>query len=255
MLIAVDDSDFPLGGKKHIILAAILFHEPEEVIATVEGIKADFSLKELKWNSKGLTQIQREEVSSRMLGVLSQAHSFVLIREGHDKQAAAEDLVQQIAESLDMAETGLDLELHFDIGIISNERMLSQKLQSLPYECMRHTRFSSVNSLDSNLIQCADLFAGFIRLQLDLLFSRKDKIIFFGEEYSPYDELPLSRYVSLALRYSLYGEVVSENLGDLDNLPFKYAKGKGLRIISSVSDDLLDEVYGRIGVSYMGCIH
>lgn len=255
MLIAVDDSDFLLDGRKHIILAAVLFHEPEEAVASVDSIKSDFGLKELKWNSKGLSQIQREEISSRMLGVLSQANSIVLIREGLDKQAAAEDLVQQIAEALDTADTALDLDIQFDIGIVSNERMLSQRLQSSPYEFMRRARFLSVNSLDSNLIQCADLFAGFMRLQLDLLFSRKDKIVLLDEEDYPYnEEILLSRYVSLALRYTLIGEVIGGTDYPKD-LPFKHARGKGLQIISSVSDEIQDMVYERIGVSYMGCIH
>ena|GEM_PF-6850550 len=256
MLIAVDDSDFPLGGKKHIFLAAITFYKPEEAIAEVEAIKADFGLKELKWNSKGLSQAQREEISRRMLGVLSGADSFVVIREGHDKQAAAEELVQQIAESFGESELGQDLTIQFDIGIVSDERGLTQKLQSSPYKFMRHAAFSSVNSVESSLIQCADLFAGFLRLQLDLLLSsRNDKVVYFGEEYYPYHELSLSEYISISLRYSLYGEVVTESFEDLHGLPYKHSKGKGLRIISSVSDELIDEVYRGIGVSYIGCIH
>jgi hypothetical protein len=108
------------------------------------------------------------------------------------------------------------------------------------------------------LIQLADVLAGFNRLATDIALGRANKELLVCDDQRGRDiEIDLLSYISIALRWAMWGEVPPPR--DPNNVTFdgkwpsKRIGGYGLRICSTVSQETIDQIYNS-RIVYMGCM-
>lgn len=271
MLFAVDDSEILIGERPHTILAAISFERPDETRTQIRRIKAQFGLssdEEIKWNSPRLqNQQQREAMSEELLSVLSSSKFVATINEGTDRQAALTHLTVQIDDFLQFNSKYIPepsaIQLFCDNGIISNQSVLNQFLLQMNRPRLRLLDFRSVSSKSDELVQCADVCAGFTRLLIDLALGRPNRRFEFIEKFDDGStnliDTDLRHLVLFSLRYSMWGEVPPpsdpNNIQSDGTYPFLHTAGLGLRIHSSVSEAVISKIYETAGVVYYGCVH
>ncbi|MGH9815116.1 MAG: hypothetical protein ACRD6I_03465 [Candidatus Acidiferrales bacterium] len=104
------------------------------------------------------------------------------------------------------------------------------------------------------MIQCADLFVGFQKLRIDFGLGRADtKKLVEVEAYEGIrEEYELEWYVRLALRYALWGEVEQPHE---PAQPWKNNMGYGVRMFSSIADEVKQRALSNLDREYLGCIH
>lgn len=272
MIVAVDDSEIAIGGRPHTILAGVIFEGPSETRAKIRAIKRRFGLRddeEIKWNATRIeNQEDREAMSSELLRVLSRVKYIATIMEGTNRQEALERLSIQLDDFLQNRSTFApepeELQLVIDEGIIQDppafKRFLSESGRPRLVESLK---FASVSSHAEELIQCADICAGFTRLLVDLALGRPNRRLVLLEKFDdgsshPVD-LDLRHLVLFSLRYSMWGEVPPPP--DPDNIrfdgtyPFLHAAGRGLRIHSTIDEKVITQIYHHAGIVYFGCLH
>ena len=123
--------------------------------------------------------------------------------------------------------------------------------------------FESVSSESDELVQCADVCAGFSRLLIDLALGRPNRRLVLLEKFddgsSHAVDLDLRHLVLFSLRYSMWGEVPPppdpNNIQVDGTYPFLHAAGRGLRIHSTISERVISQIYYDAGVVYFGCLH
>jgi hypothetical protein len=147
----------------------------------------------------------------------------------------------------------------FDEGIISDPSMYDNFLRTNFHPPLSNANFRSVKSHESTLIQLADVAAGFNRLVTDISLGRPNKQIEVLDDGPGVPiKMDLRSYICLSQRWNIWGEVPPppdpENVTFDGRWPFKYVGGHGLRIVSSVSADLVNQIYDA-RIVYMGCMH
>lgn len=271
MLFAVDDSEIVIESRLHTILAGVGFERPDETKAQIRAIKAQFGLRsheEIKWNGTRLeSQQQREAMSEELLGVLSHLKFVVTVSEGTDRQVALEYLTIQVDDFLQYRSTysaePAALRLTCDNGIIQNSSAYEKFLKGTKRPRLAVLDFESVTSDSDELVQCADICAGFSRLLIDLALDRPNRRLILLEKFDDSSpnavDLDLRHLVLFSLRYSMWGEVPPPR--DVNNIqfdgtyPFLHTAGKGLRIHSTVREEVISKIYQDAGVVYFGCLH
>ncbi len=258
VLWAVDDSELTIEGKAHTLLGAVSFSHPWPVCNGMAELRNHLNLPddfEFKWNSRIARPADREKVSEMFLRILARSVGVVTVVEGRDHQKGAELLAQQIADFQQPRTASLAL---MDNGIVKKPFEFRRFLNQSTDDNLRYFQFASVDSSLNDLIQCADIFAGFLALKIKLALNIvKDRTITDDE-----GELSLSSVIEFSLRYVIWGarnEVAFDWDNQTESPPpefwIKYAKGFGLRIHSSVSEHVLERVYSQAGTFYMGCLH
>lgn len=264
MFIAVDDSEIPISGSPHTILAAVLVQDADAVERALKKLKQQFGLAagdEIKWNGCKVSPRKREALSNELLVLLRQAAALVTISEGSDRQSAAEHLAAQIGDYFDDSDwqNSALIEVTFDEGIIADPAAYSTFLKSSGRDVLKRLTFRSVRSHDSHLVQLADVLAGLNRLTTDIALGRPNKDIqVFDDAAGDNVNIDLLNYICLSLRWSTWGLVPPPNAEDPKfdaTWPFKHLGGYGLRLHSdAVSDNVREAIYSARMV-YMGCLH
>lgn len=248
----VDDSACEFGGVRHILLGAITFEDEARAVANVLQFKKVLGLSpsdEIKWNSKVFTAKQRHFITENVLPVLSSSTGCLVVVEGA-KQQAALFLAEQLANyCADRKVAGFVC--RFDKGIISDGPGFDNYAYGLSPPC---GGWCEIDSAHDQLIQCADLFVGFQKLRLDFGLGRADpkKLVEVEAYEGEREKYELEWYLRLALRWSLWG--VMEGMPGTDNR-WKNNMVYGVRIHSTVPQEVKEKALSHIGREYMGCIH
>ncbi len=271
MIFAVDDSEIMIEGRPHTILAAVAFDKPDETKERICSLKAQFGLRsdeEIKWNGTRLeNRQQREAMSRELLGVLSPLKLFVTVTEGVDRQEAMEHLGVQLDDFLqhrsEYVPEPSTVHVICDNGIIKNPLKFGTFLKESERARLKRLTFESVRSEENELIQCADICAGFSRLLIDFGLGRVDRRLILLEEFPDGStntlDTDVRHLILFSLRYSLWGEIPPPP--DPDNIifdgtyPFLHTAGLGLRIHSSVPGQTITRIQNTAGVVYYGCLH
>jgi hypothetical protein len=258
IVFAVDDSEVIINDVRHTILAAVSFNDPTAAVDRMAalretlGVAPDF---EFKWNQRVGDATNRHTISDAFQGILSESIGLLTIAEGTDRQQAAELLTAQIADLIDGSILPFVI---FDEGIVRDEVSFRRHLLA-GSSTLRRTQVSSARSFANDLVQCADLFAGFHNLKVRIAIGQTtDRLIQFDDGRGE-DEMPLSALLEMAFRYSLWGpetfEVDPE--WNYENGPppgrYKEAEGYGLRIHSSIDREVRAMLYDEVGRAYTGC--
>jgi hypothetical protein len=271
VLFAVDDSEIMIEGRAHTILAGVIFEQPGETSAQIQAIKVKFGLRkedEIKWNGMQLEdQHQREAVSEELLAVLSHSKFLVTVSEGRDRQVALEHLTTQLDDFMEERSKYLaeptEIQMCCDDGIVNSPTEFASFLKRSGRPRPASLTFGSVSSSSSELIQCADVCAGFSRLLIDLALGRPNRrldiVEKFGDGSTNVVDTDMQHLVLHSLRYSMWGEVAPprdpNNIQYDGTYPFLHTGGRGLRVNSSVSKETVDRIYDYAGVVYFGCLH
>jgi len=263
MLFTIDDSEIQIEERPHTILAAIGVRDPAAVESALDKLKLQFGLlpaDEVKWNGmKPMPQQSREALSQELMTLLHESVSLVIISEGRNKQVAAERLAVQIADFAGRPRSQLaaePVELIFDEEILDSELRYLQYVHTLAPSPVASANVATVHSHESAAIQLADVLAGFNRLATEIALGRANKNLILREDQLDI-KIDLLSYISLSLRWAMWGEVPPPP--DPDNItfdaswPFKHIGGYGLRIHSSVSAGTIEKIYDS-RVVYMGCL-
>jgi len=242
----------------------VSFERPDQTKEEIRAIKKRFGLQcgeEIKWNGIRLTnQQQREALSSDLLEILSQSKLLITLSEGRDRQVALEYLTIQLDDFLtDVGrDTAEPVVLTCDDGIIRDPVAYRSFLEQARRPRLLPMCFESVDSKSNELIQCADVCAGFSRLLVDLALGRPDRKVLLLESTHEV-ELDLRHLVLFSLRYSMWGKVQAiRDVGIIEpcrEYPFLHTAGYGLRIHSTLAEALISRIYEHSGVVYIGCLH
>ena len=245
----IDDSSVDLGGRPHVVLAAVHFDDDGIAVSAILRCKKALGLEaheELKWNTKGVSREQAYAIRAVMLPVLSHARGTLVIHE-HTKVEAASALAIQLSEySRERQAAGFVC--RFDQGIIEGSSFFAESRKLVP-PCVGGSIHDS--RLDQ-LIQAADLFTGYQKLRIDIGTGRVDgdRLIQADVYEDEQGEYPLGWYLFAGLRYCLWGHYE----GDRDQ-PTKVNLGLGVRIFSSAPTAVVDRALRHLRAEYMGCIH
>ena len=271
MIVAVDDSEIVIEDRPHTILAGVIFEQPDETKLQIQTIKARFGLRsdeEIKWNGARLeNQQQREAMSEDLLGVLSRLKYLATVSEGANRQKALEHLTIQLDDFLQERSKynpePTAIGLACDNGIIQSPTAYERFLRQSKSSRFALMDFESVNSQSSELIQCADICAGFTRLLVDLALGRPNRRLVLleklGDGSTNEVASDLRHLVLFSLRYSMWGDVPPppdpQNIKLDGTYPFLHAAGRGLRIHSTASGQIISKIYENAGIVYFGCLH
>jgi hypothetical protein len=258
-VFAVDDSEVEIRGVRHTILAAIGFNDPTTAIDEMGRLRADLGVAadfEFKWNRQFENPDHRRVVSDGFQNILAESIGLVTITEGTDRQHAAELLAVQIA---DLVEEPVLPIVIFDEGIIRDAAAFRRFLLEARNDAIRRLQVATARSFANDLVQCADLFAGFHNLKIRLaLGDARDRQIQFDDGRGEM-EMPLSMMLEMAFRYALWGPEIIEvdPEWDYENGPppgrYKEPAGFGLRIHSSLDAETQSLLYDEVGLAYTGC--
>jgi len=266
VIFGIDDSEIDIEGRPHTLLAAIGVRNPKTLESALAMLKRDFGLKasqEVKWNGMPpLPQKAREELSQELMVLLHDSVPLVVIREGRDKNHAAQVSARQIGDFLAACSSLANdetIHLLFDESIIGDPIKFQRYLRTLPPSPVTSATVESVHSHEHAVIQIADALAGFSRLATEIALGREDKqITIWDHGFASDIPTSLLTYVSQALRWATWGEVPpppDPNDVKFDaTWPFKSVGGFGLRIHSSISPQVVEAIYESRRV-YMGCLH
>ncbi len=266
LAFAFDDSEIVIESIPHTIMAAIGTNDPQAIEQALIQLKSQFGMslsEEVKWNGMNLVQRDREALSQEVLSLLHEATTLVTISEGVNRQIAAEHITRQLADYLASKPYGLEgspsLTLIFDEGIITVPSSFDNFLRTNFLPPVSNASFNSVKSHASALIQLADVAAGFNRLVTDICLGRPNKEIeLLDDGLGPPIKMDLRSYICISQRWNIWGEVPPppdpENVTFDGRWPFKHVGGYGVRIVSSISPDLVRKVYDS-RIVYMGCMH
>jgi len=267
VLFGIDDSEIEIEGRAHTLLAAMGVRVPQQLESALARLKLDFGLKasdEVKWNGMPpMPQKVREELSEELMILLQESVPLVIITEGRDKTLAAKASARQIADFMAISSylhsDEERVELIFDEAIVDEATEFKRYLGTLSPSPIASAEVKSVHSHEHAVIQLADILAGFNRLATEIVLGRVNKeILVWDEGFGSDVPIDLLSYVSLALRWAMWGEVPPPP--DPDNVtfdgtwPFKQVGGCGLRIHSSISPRTVEMIYESRRV-YMGCLH
>jgi len=263
MLFAIDESEIQIEERSHTILGAIGVQDLSALGSALNKLKREFGLTpvdEVKWNGmKPMPQQSREALSQELMTVLHESVPLVVISEGRNKQVAAERLAVQITDFAGRPRSPLaaePMELIFDEEILDDEPRYLHYLHSLAPSPVASASVASVHSHESAAIQLADVLAGFNRLATEIALGRANKNLLLREDQLDI-KIDLLSYISLSLRWAMWGEVPPppnpDNVTFDANWPFKHIGGYGLRIHSSVSAGTIEKIYDS-RVVYMGCL-
>ena len=266
LVFAFDDSEIVIEGLPHTIIAGIGANDPKAIDRALSHLKSQFGMSpsdEVKWNGMNLDQRDRDALSQELLSLLNEATTLVTISEGVDRQIAAEHTTHQLADYLVSHPYRLEgnpsMQMIFDEGIISDLISYESFLKINFSPPLSNSSLSSVRSHESSLIQLADVDAGFNRLVTDICLGHPNKQIeVLNDGPGAPIKMDLRSYICLSQRWNTWGEVPPppdpENVTFDGRWPFKYAGGHGLRIVSSISPDLVRKIYDS-RIVYMGCMH
>lgn len=264
LLFAIDDSEIQIEDRPHTILAAIGVRDSSTLGSALDKLKSQFgltSVDEVKWNGmKPMPQLAREALSQELMTLLHKSIPLVVINEGRNKQTAAEQIAVQIADLVRRSRWLLGaeepVELMFDDGILDNESKYAQDLQILTPSPVASASITIVRSHESAAIQLADVLAGFNRLATEIALGRANKHLLLRDDHFD-TKLDLLSYISLSLRWAMWGEVPPppdpDNVTFDANWPFKHVGGHGFRIHSTVSAETIEKIY-QSRIVYMGCL-
>lgn len=257
---AVDDSEVMIKGSRHLLLAAVAFHEPTSAVDAMARLRREVNVAddfEFKWNQKELPADAREKVADELRQVIGGAFGVVTLIEGTDRQRAAELLCEQIGE---LIEGDVLLSVVFDEAILRDERSFRRYLLASQQDAVRRIQFSVARSFAHDLVQCADLFAGFQNLKIRIALGEGKNRTVPGDFDD--DEISLADLFEVSFRYVLWGQVVTkidpEWISDDAPPPdwiFKETEGLGFRIHSSLDDETKELLYDEVGRPYFGCWH
>jgi hypothetical protein len=264
MIFAVDDSEILIEERPHTILAALGVRDSAAVESALDALKLQFGLvptDEVKWNGmKPMPQQCREALSQELMTPLHESVPLVVICEGRNKRVAAERLAVQITDFAGQPRSelaGRPMELTFDEGILAGELEYLEYLQTLTPSPVASASVGTAHSHESALIQLADVLAGFNRLATEIALGHANKNLILRENESDI-KIDLLSYISLSLRWAMWGEVPpppDPAKITLDaSWPFKHVGGYGFRIHSSVSTATVERIYSSREVD-MGCLH
>jgi|ERR1051325_1112121 hypothetical protein len=257
---AVDDSEVLISGMPHTLLAALSFDEPAKIVDKLAELRANLDLGmefEFKWNQRGLASDVRAKIAVELRAALWNSFGLLTIVEGQDRQRAAGYLAEQIA---DLVEGDVVPFVTFDENIVRDHRAFRSFLLESGRQPMQRMQFSTARSFAHDLVQCADVFAGFQNLSIRVVLGdAKDRLVpgdFEGEELS------LSFLLEASFRYVLWGrntvkvdpDWTSEEAPPPDWL-YKETEGLGLRIHSTMPAETERLLYDNLGRPYMGCLH
>lgn len=257
VVFAVDDTEISIQGRPHTVLAGLVFLDPDRAVQAVVDLKQHYKISgELKWSGMDELDADAKKVVGRdILSIVQLNIGVIVICEGRDKPKCAELLLIRLSEYL--SDHAGHVDIVFDDGILPNR--ISPNVMQLLTAGQRTVSIGSVNSAENELVQLADVYAGFHKIAADIALGRNAPVV----ELENYEEMTLGEYVYFKLRYSLWdkidGDFASEDemFKAMDELryPFKCARGMGLTIHSTVPDALVDRLYDALGRHWMGCIH
>lgn len=266
LVFAFDDSEIIIENIPHTIIAGVGPHDPIAMNRALTELKSHFGLSvsdELKWNGMNLPQRDRELLSEQLLSFLNKGTTLVMISEGLNREVAARLMAQQLSDYFTRHPYIWDGKTHlsmiFDEGIICDASNYNQFLKSTFMAPVSNATVLSVKSHENALIQLADVAAGFNRLVTAIALGRPDKQIEYTEKGFGYSvKTNLSSLITLSQRWETWGEVPPppdpENVTFDGRWPFKHVGGHGVRIISTISPELVKTIYDS-RIVYMGCMH
>ncbi|MBZ5532253.1 MAG: DUF3800 domain-containing protein [Acidobacteriia bacterium] len=243
----VDDSITEIGGKKHVILAAITFPDEDQALTEWLSQKSAFGLpayQEVKWGSKSVSIEKRRE----FVPILNKGTGIVVIYEGN-QQAAALKLMEQIW-SYSEQEKKKGFKVRFDKGIVQDWPELRKIAASYFSPCVG---LSDHDSAGEQLVQCADFLAGSVKLKIDFGRGVRDQNQKIDDPEIGSTEIGF--FFFAALRYCLWGEVKDYGDGIETFMPLKHTRNKGLVVVSSIANEVLESATALLDGDYMGCIH
>lgn len=252
VFVYADDSALQIEGKAHCVVGAIIPYRPEQTALAMVQLKRELGLSafdEAKWNRSGLSKEQRDRLSGGIANILSaNVTGLISVLEGTDKQSAAEMLVSQLFDFCNKRRSPAFM-LYTDENLVPNLCDLRK------YVLQRSGRVmclgvESICSSHDQLIQCADVFIGLLRLEILHELRGHSVSITVDDIYEEESvELTLSQYIHVCLRQVLWGR---HKPGSPD---VKEAMGLGFRIESSISQRTKRVLKMGVATSYVGCMH
>lgn len=248
-----DETSLAIEGKAHILITALRFADPQQMIIEVVRLKEKCGIpltQEIKWNQKELPAELRYKISDGILKIVSFSsnEALISIREGNDKQAAAEMMFNQIIDNCHAPYFVLHCDQHLCPDM---ERLWSRVYREDSPTCVT---LQEVNSSRDQLMQCVDIFAGLyrtaIRHELEGIQKMRKTLIEDGWDEEP---ATVSWYVKTFTRGIIPGTIVDER--SVDDMQVKRTWGKGFRVESSISQEALNMLRENLGHVYMGCLH
>jgi len=119
----------------------------------------------------------------------------------------------------------INLRNYFDEAIIRDERRFRQYLVASPRGAVRRTQFSVARSFAHDLVQCADLFAGFQNLKIRIALGEGKNRVVPGDFED--DEISLADLFEVSFRYVLWGQDDARHHISLDHVCNLFAKQLG----------------------------
>lgn len=241
--VGVDDSEIPIEGRRHRILAVVKA-DPEDAAAAIHDIRQKLGIPpsvEFKWNGMDLARDQRETLSAMALDFLGDSIGLVTLTEV-DAADPAQLCVEQIRAYARAIEAQA-VRAIFDVGILPRGMQTADQAVAL----------ATAPSHDEPLIQWADLYAGFTRITIQYALGAKaDRDLVVEHPALGEIDLSLSDLIHQALRYTLWGDVATADAVGMG--PVKVARGRGLRIVSNRSSDVVEQIYRYVGEDFIGCM-
>lgn len=252
IFVYADETFLSLEGKKHIMVAAITPSSPEQMAYEVSLKKLEVGLSvfdEIKWNTRGLTPDQRNSLTDSIGMILSNGCTgFICLLEGEDKQKAIEMLYIQLSEFC-QSESIPAFSLYLDVDLAPSLDKFKEYIKSSTKE-QRCVAVQSVVSADEPLIQCADIFAGLLRIQILHDVEDRQKPFVFHDEYLDEDiHCNLSEYLNSMTRRIIWGKSKPRSID------IKHSMDLGFRINSSISRHVMKILKERIATTYIGCMY
>lgn len=250
----VDETTLEIEGKKHFLIVAITFDDPQSKTTEIIKIKKALGIalsQEVKWNQQSLPAQVRYKLSDGMLSAVSDSTVLVSIIEGNDKEKACEFIVRQIADYSERP-----FSVYLDRNLCPNVKKLWDFSVSLPgpAQCVS---LQEVESSREQLVQCVDVFAGLFKTAIEHIVKGVNKS---RQCYDPISdneyEDSIVGYIFEIARFCLPGDVdfCTPTLDGevIPPEPFKDAWGCGIRLESSISDRAKDVIRQRVGSWHVG---
>jgi hypothetical protein len=271
----VDETTVEIGGRSHLLVAAIGFSSPHLASLKMVEIKRDFGLSpysEVKYSQKQSPiddKDLRYRYSQRVLDLIRDYASIICFtivekeaKENQVKQFASELLFQQIVDLIDK-EKKSSYTIMFDQDLVSNLNNLWNKAENhLGIKCLSIQE--GISSHD-HLIQCADILAGSFKMYiLKCLADEEKPVRIFVGHPSPWETddgyvyLELSAYLFLQIRYLIPGEMIPlpKNEDDFDFVEHqtRHTMGHGIRLHSSISPSIKEAFDNKVAKFFLGSV-
>ena len=258
----VDETLLKIEGKKHVIVGALTPTSPAEASLEMVKVKAELGfapLDEVKMNTRGLTRDLKIKLTDGVLGILGGCTAFISIVEGEDKQIAAEVLALQVLDYCNQNNKKAYF-LYFDKDLVPRPREFENYVRRRLTDGANCIGIQHLNSSGEQLVQCCDVFLGLFRLSMEIeLGGRVIKRAVYRGSLDEEEEWSLSEYVIVSTRGQVWGEQKMMNVSDDPEYedityPFHCSMNLGVRIASTISQEIKQTLEDRLATAFMGCL-